>query len=101
MDGEFKDEQLAKLRQNDSSIEDIGFYIKLSNMTERVKAFRNYFCNKDTFYERQYKMRKILRKMRQLENAEARNIAAWQPIVMTKNINPGVRREAREHVSDR
>lgn len=58
MDVEYKLEALKHIRQTN---EKIGFFVKLCNMTERVKLFNDYFCSKRPFYQKIF----IDRKMRE------------------------------------
>lgn len=56
MDVEYKLEALKKIRKTSDRI---GFYVKLCNMTERVKLFNDYFCSRRPYYHKNYVNRKV------------------------------------------
>lgn len=61
MDVEYKEQTLAEMRQNQEAF---AFYLKLCNMTERVKVFNDFFCNRRPYFDKHY-MRRKRRKLKE------------------------------------
>lgn len=58
MDVKHQQETLAKMREMNRNHQYVGFYMKLCNMTERVKAFNQTFCNRQPYYVENFLDRK-------------------------------------------
>lgn len=88
MDVEYKLEALKKIRQSNDQI---GFFVKLCNMTERVKLFNDYFCSRRPYFHKNYVARKSKMRNQEQLSIKAKKLSAGNRMGFRAGISPSIK----------